>query len=78
MVKGPNVVKDSSASKPTRRSTRAATDKRGRSAYVRARAHKPLTCGVALSVCEEKLKRARAVAGSGDRTRDARMGARVC
>ena len=73
MVKGPNVVKGNPASKPTRISTRASTDMRGRSAYVRARAHKPLTCGVALSVSENKIKGARA---AEVRTRD--CSARAC
>ena len=71
MVKGPNVVKDSSASKPTKISTRAATDsgaklltKRG----ARARAHGSLTRGAALSACREKENRAARDAEAGVRT----------
>ena len=63
MVKGPNVVKGNPASKPTRKPTHAATDMRGRSAYVRARAHRPLTCGAGMSVGQIKEKGLRARGG---------------
>ena len=68
MVKGSNVVKDSSASKSTNFSTRAATDsgakmltKRG----ARARAHGSLTRGSRVSVRQIKEKGVARCAGAG-------------